>query len=112
MSGSGHLLLKRGRSGRVLDSFWKSPGGDNWSDYHTDQLILTKEEVTPYFQAIVDAGIFVDDQPRRPVPLPEPPFLVIVARINGREIKKITRESGYVDIYRSLLRRVVTGVSR
>lgn len=105
VSGSGHLLLKRGRSERVQNSYWREPYGENWRDIQSDQLVLTRDETTACFQALVDAGFL--DRRRGPPPLLQAgsPYLSIVAIIDGRKGYIVTSDPVYLSVFRDLLAR-------
>jgi hypothetical protein len=61
LTGSGFLEVRRGSSSRVTDDMWAAPDQQNWGDYRSNRVALSKKQTKDAFQWLVDAGIFDRD---------------------------------------------------
>jgi hypothetical protein len=100
--GNGNILLRRGASPRVLDSFAADLEHPDWNDYHEQTCMLTAREMHQIFQAFVNRGIY-DEEPK-PLPgTPKLPMAKIFGRLNTKDFFRHTIDPDLLEIVTSLL---------
>ena len=60
IDGNGMVTVREGSSMLVTNPFAKKSDDSTWNDIRESRITLTREEVVPLFQMLVDRGLFKD----------------------------------------------------
>jgi hypothetical protein len=100
LSGTGHVQQARGRSKRVVDSFWQQRDTDtHWDDLATDQVVIPQEQATACLQALVNAGWMDRARPARASTAGADRLLMVYGRIAGDKAFRVTADPAFKAVF-------------
>ena len=80
--GSGHIVLTRGTSSRLLNPFATDVDSANWGDLERDEINLARTDAQQIFQLLVNRGVLKKSKSL-------PPGATTVVQLHGRVDDKV-----------------------
>jgi hypothetical protein len=102
LTGSGFLEVRRGSSKRVADDMWAAPDQENWRDYRTNRVALSKKQTTDAFQWLIDAGFF--DRDLKSNPSTNQVYFAISAQVGFKKQRAFISDERYTALFTALYR--------